>query len=265
MEAWGLNLGRRSRSNENRPPVASAGPDGSGECTDDGAAPVVLDGSASTDPDSTSGTNDDIVSYEWFENFNLPSQVSIGTGETLSARLALGTHVITLRVMDRHGLSSTDEVMMSVIDTTPPIFSLSVSPSILSPPNHMMIPVQVAWQVSDVCDPSPRAALLSAASSEPDDMPGYGDGHTTLDIQDTSIATPDSMVLLRAERSARGSGRLYILTYAATDASGNTTTVQGLVTVPQNRSPNRGTGPAKQRPARANEPRPSSGGNDHRP
>src|SRR5437899_7007786 len=95
-----------------------------------------------------------------------------------------------------------------------------------------MVPVQAAWQVGDFCDPAAGVFLASATSSEPEDAPGSGDGNTTGDIQDASIGTPDTSVLLRAERSGNGSGRFYTLIYAATDASGNTASALGIVTVP---------------------------------
>ena len=38
--------------------------------------------------------------------------------------------------------------------------------------------------------------------------------------------------LLRSERSGKGSGRVYTITYSATDASGHTTVRQATVTVP---------------------------------
>jgi hypothetical protein len=95
-----------------------------------------------------------------------------------------------------------------------------------------MVPVQAAWQVADACDPAAGVILASATSSEPDDASGLGDGGTTEDIQDASIGTPDASVLLRAERSADGAGRVYTLTYAARDASGNTASALGIVSVP---------------------------------
>jgi hypothetical protein len=74
--------------------------------------------------------------------------------------------------------------------------------------------------------------MVSATSSEPDDAPGSGDGNTTGDIQDASIGEPDPTILLRAERSGDGSGRVYTLTYVARDASGNMASALGIVTVP---------------------------------
>jgi hypothetical protein len=102
-----------------------------------------------------------------------------------------------------------------------------------------MVPVQAAWQVTDACDPSAGVMLVSAASSEPDDAPGNGDGNTTGDIDDVSPGTPDALLRLRSERSADGPGRLYTLTYAARDASGNTASALGIVSVPHDE----GTGP----------------------
>ncbi len=52
------------------------------------------------------------------------------------------------------------------------------------------------------------------------------------DIQGASFGTDDRQFLLRSERSGKGSGRVYTITYSATDASGNTTVGQATVTVP---------------------------------
>ena len=117
-------------------------------------------------------------------------------------------------------------------DTTPPQAALSITPTVLWPPNHRMVPVRVEWIVTDACDPSPQVTLISATSSEPDDAPGNGDGNTTGDIQGASLGTPDPLVMLRAERSGDGPGRVYTLTYVARDASGNTASALGIVTVP---------------------------------
>ncbi|MCX5638015.1 MAG: hypothetical protein NTX52_10050, partial [Planctomycetota bacterium] len=61
----------------NRPPVANAGPDQTVEQESYAGTQVVLDASGSTDPDSSTGTNDDIVSFDWYEG-----TVLLGTGQT---------------------------------------------------------------------------------------------------------------------------------------------------------------------------------------
>src|SRR5262245_25979702 len=117
------------------PPVANAGPDQTVECTGDSQAEVHLTGSASTDP------NDDIVLYEWFENYGAASQTLLGTGATLTVPLALGTHTITLKVTDATGQTATDEVVVQVVDTAPPVVSLRSHPASLWPPNHRLVDV----------------------------------------------------------------------------------------------------------------------------
>ena len=119
-----------------------------------------------------------------------------------------------------------------VEDTTAPEFTLAPDTTILWPPNHRMVPVGVVWQVSDICDPGAGVALIGAASSEPDDAPGDGDGETTGDIEGDDVGTPDTEIILRAERSGSGGGRLYTLKYAASDASGNQAMSQATVMVP---------------------------------
>jgi hypothetical protein len=68
---------------------------------------------------------------------------------------------------------------------------------------------------------------VSATSNEPDDAPGDADGNTTDDIDPVDLDT----LRLRAERSEDGTGRVYTLTYRATDACGNRTTKSVTVTV----------------------------------
>jgi len=93
----------------NAPPVANAGPDQFLTADISGSALVTLDGSASSDADSSPGTNDDIVNFEWFENGNL-----IGQGESIQVQMEVGEHEITLIVMDSEGEISEDMVLISI-------------------------------------------------------------------------------------------------------------------------------------------------------
>ena len=216
----------------NEPPTADAGTDQAVECAAPGGAQVQLDGSGSSDPDSTPGTQDDIVSFDWFEDFGLPTARLLGTGERLEVFVSLGTHHVTLQVTDSVGNTDIDDVLVTVSDTTPPVLSVAGDPGLLWPPNHTLVPVEVGWQVGDLCDPAPSVVLVSASSSEPDDAPGGGDGKTVGDIGSAEPGTPDSQLLLRAERDAEGPGRTYTLLYAARDAAGNTAEASAVVTVP---------------------------------
>ena len=75
---------------------------------------------------------------------------------------------------------------------------------------------------------APTVNLLSVTSNEPDDAPGKADGSTVNDI----VIVDDDTVKLRAERNVNGTGRIYTLTYRATDGCGNQTTRTATVTVP---------------------------------
>jgi len=48
------------------------------------------------------------------------------------------------------------------------------------------------------------------------------------------VIVDDHTFLLRAERSSAGTGRLYTVTYGATDECGNTATATATVSVPIN-------------------------------
>ncbi len=113
-------------------------------------------------------------------------------------------------------------------DVTAPDLSVSVSPTQLWPPNHKYRTVQATITISDGADPSPTFELVSVTSNEPDDAPGGVDGKTKHDIVIVDMDT----FRLRAERSERGTGRVYTITYSATDACGNTSTATATVTVP---------------------------------
>ncbi len=221
----------------NQPPVARAGADRSAECTSPEGARVNLDGSDSVDPDSTPGTHDDILLFEWFEDFGQPSETPLGSGEHLEVILPLGEHPITLRVTDSVGESATDRVTVSVVDTTPPDISVQVVPSTLWPPNHQMVEVVARVTAQDACGAA-SVVMASVSSNEPDDAPGAGDGNTDHDIQDAMLLTPDYRFKLRAERSGSGGGRVYEVIYTALDGMGNAHSANASVTVPRSQAAN---------------------------
>jgi HYR domain-containing protein/thrombospondin type 3 repeat protein len=156
-----------------------------------------------------------------------------GSGSDASGLYPLGGTQVRFTATDAAGNLATCASAVVVADTTPPSLHVTLSPTTLWPPNHRLVRVQAEWQVSDACDPGAGVVLAAATSSEADDTPGSGDGDTTGDIGDAFNGTSDASVLLRAERSGNGPGRIYTLTYAATDASGNTASALGIVFVPQ--------------------------------
>jgi len=371
----------------NQPPVADAGDDQIVEQESYAGTEVTLDGSGSTDPDSTPGTNDDIVSFDWYQGDTL-----LGSGETIDYTFPLGSHTVTLLVTDSFGETDEDEAIIvvqdttppviicppdvtlecpadtsaaatgsggatdncdpsptivfsdlisgacpkviertwmatdasgnssscvqvitvqdttppvingpgnvmlecpantsviangsatatdacgsvtithsdvwvpvcgntgtltrtwtatdecgnssscvqtiTVVDTTPPEFEFSVTPTVLWPPNHKMVLITPSWIVSDICDDSLEVSLASITTNEDDEINTYdpiydntvGDGHTADDIQ-----IIDGNIYLRAERSGTGTDRVYTITYRAVDDCGNAAESSATVTVP---------------------------------
>jgi hypothetical protein len=122
---------------------------------------------------------------------------------------------------------SQTQVLFLARDTTPPEFTLSVTPDKLWLVNHKMVEIAPSWVLSDLCDPTPKVSLVSITNSEDD---ANGDGNKNDDIQ-----IIDGEIYLRAERSGLGNGRIYTITYQAVDNSGNLTLSSATVTVPHNK------------------------------
>ncbi len=129
---------------------------------------------------------------------------------------------------DAYRSSDHDPVIvgLDVCDEVAPTLDVSVTPDMLWPPNHKYVTVVPTITVNDDFDPNPVVTLVSVVSNEPDD--GLGDGDTPDDI----VINPDGTFSLRAERSGTGNGRIYTITYEATDACGNSTQATATVTVP---------------------------------
>jgi len=121
------------------------------------------------------------------------------------------------------GLETCDEI-------APTIDAISVTPNVLWPANHKYVDITATVLASDNFDPDLTVTLVSVTSNEPDN--GVGDGNTDNDI----VTVDDFNLMLRAERSGRGSDRVYTLTYIATDDCGNDSeTASATVTVPHSK------------------------------
>jgi hypothetical protein len=128
-------------------------------------------------------------------------------------------------------VAASGNLVLHGTDTTPPTIlasALSVTPARLWPPNHKLVPVTVSATAIDTCS-DVTCQIVSITSNEPDN--GLGDGDTANDIQQTGPLTAK----LRAERSGGGTGRIYTITVACTDAGGNTSTGTVTVTVPHSK------------------------------
>ena len=111
------------------------------------------------------------------------------------------------------------------IDSVPPTLSVTLSPNNLWPPNRRMVEVSANIVLSDNNDPNPKVKLVSIVCNDCDDP--------AADIRSADIGTDDRAFLLKADRlGKRKDGRVYTVTYSATDAAGNVATSQATVTVP---------------------------------
>jgi uncharacterized repeat protein (TIGR01451 family) len=114
----------------------------------------------------------------------------------------------------------------TVSNPAPTITDAVADPSVLWPPNHKMVNVTVSYDVTDNCALPPDSCTLSVTSNEP--VNGKGDGDTFPDW----IVLDDHHVLLRAERSGNGDGRIYTITITCTDSGGNSSSEDVMVTCP---------------------------------
>jgi len=200
---------------QNQPPVANAGPDQTVEQTSPQGAMVTLNGTGSYDPEN------DTLTYKWTWTGGSAQ------GVTSTALFPAGKTTVTLTVSDGQ-FNATDTVNVTVRDTTPPQINATVTPEVLWPPSHKYVEVKANVTAYDIGDPSPEITLVSVTSNEPDN--GIGDGNTIYDF----VIVNDFTFNLRAERAGTGSGRIYTITYKATDASGNSALASATVTVKHN-------------------------------
>ncbi|MBI4233099.1 MAG: hypothetical protein HY686_01510 [Chloroflexi bacterium] len=151
--------------------------------------------------------------------------------------LATGINLLAVRGHDYGGATYLDVTVtfdVVVLDNTPPTVTCSVTPDKLWPPNHKMRTVSVSVSVDDTGSGPAGYTLVSVTSNEPDN--GLGDGDVANDIQGFVVGTPDTSGDLRAERSGKGSGRVYTLTYQGMDQAGNSALCSTTVSVPHDQS-----------------------------
>ena len=154
----------------------------------------------------------------------------LGTTEDPISYTEQGTYIVTWTYDDGSGNTTTQTQTVDVKDTTPPnIQNLNATPNVLRPSNHKMVAVSISANVYDNCDLEPEYRIIAVSSNEP--VNGLGDGDKAPDWEITGNLT----VNLRAERSGKGSGRVYTITVECTDASGYKSEITTTVTVPHDK------------------------------
>jgi hypothetical protein len=191
-------------------------------------------GGATTVTAKVSDPEGDALVIVWSVNGTAIQTNELAAGATTTttdvnfvAEFPLGTNSVAVSVTDAAGATEACTTTVTVQDTVPPVISqVAVTPKVLWPPNHKMVPVKVTAVVADVCS-TPTWKITSITSNEAVDA--KGSGNTAPDWQITGPATAN----LRAERSGVTGPRIYTLTIVATDAAGNESQPKTVtVTVP---------------------------------
>jgi len=142
----------------------------------------------------------------------------------------VGPYTIIWTVTDAAGASATQTSTINVINNQMPVCSAAtVSPStLLWPPNHKEVPFTIAGVQDPDGDPV-TIQILSILQDEPTNT--RGDGNTT---QDAGITGPGTG-WVRSERigvpQGPGNGRVYLISFTATDNKGGACTSPGVVTI----------------------------------
>jgi len=161
-----------------------------------------------------------------------------GTGEPLEvtsdpasgSTFPIGETVVTSTATDRTGVTVSCAFTVTVVEATPPeIEDVIARPSVLWPPNHRMVEVDLEVVLGESCG-EVACEILEVTSNEPID--GLGDGSTEPDW----MVTDDGTLHLRAERSGTGSGRVYTVEVSCVDELGEETRDTVLIRVPHDRS-----------------------------
>jgi hypothetical protein len=186
----------------------------------------------------------DTLLYEWLKNDEILDLGTIATPQGggsvmlpdlyISAgdtRFPVGVHEIILKVDDGTNEPVTASVSVHVIDTIAPSLSPVPSVTILWSPDHKLHPVTVQANAFDNGGGAITLAV-TVSSSEPPDVDGSGNTIPDYHIDSVDSDTGIIELRLRAERSGKGSGRIYTVTIAATDTNGNQSVAELQILAP---------------------------------
>ena len=181
----------------------------------EGGDNVTLDGSGSTDPDY------DPLTYVWEQTDGPAVSLVYSSGDTGHVMPMFVTPWVSadtplkfkLTVTDPYGGSSSAYVTVTVINwhTPPDASHARADVSVLWPPDHKMALVHIIGVTNPNNDP-----ITINTVTQDERTNGLGDGDTPIDATINGDA-----VLLRAERSGQGNGRVYKVCFTVHDPEQN--------------------------------------------
>jgi rhamnogalacturonan endolyase len=128
------------------------------------------------------------------------------------------------------GMSAPPSPDIHHFDTGAPAFKKLAPSTSYLPPLGIHLPVLIKAELVDLLDPDAKARIVKVTSSGDDDR------RRRFELPDV-IILDDLIVLLRAERDARGAERVYTIDVEGRDASGNTVVESVEVRVPRRWGP----------------------------
>jgi hypothetical protein len=214
--ADGYNLGDNVSTvtveitNINNPPVADAGLNQ----TINENTMVYLTGAASSDPDG------DLLTFAWSQTSGTPVTLDNPNSDSpsfVAPFVSTGGETLTFELVVDDGFGGSDAMSVDINvqnENDPPNASLAF-PSVecMWPPKHNLVEVQILG----VTDPNDNATIVIDGVTQDEPTNGLGDGDTATD----AIINDDGSVLLRAERSGKGDGRIYKIAFTASDIEGS--------------------------------------------
>jgi hypothetical protein len=140
--------------------------------------------------------------------------------------------VVLIAVLPGSGAELTlDSELLTVVNAPPVCTGATATPARLWPPNHGFVEIALGG----VTDPDGDPLLLTVTSVRQDEPTNAtGDGNFCPDAQ--GLGTPRARV--RAERRGSGDGRVYHLSFTASDGRGGTCTGTAKVCVPKSQGGN---------------------------
>jgi endo-1,4-beta-xylanase len=174
----------------------------------------------------TANDSDSGVTATYFKLDN--GTVQSGNSVTISDE---GIHTLTYWSVDNAGNVEQVNTKTIKLDKTAPTLNISLDKTTLLPANHKMVPISATINASDADSGFHSVVLTSITSNETIQSDDIQNANYNKPISGTS----DSFKL-RAERLGNGNGRVYTITYTATDKAGNVITKSVQVYVPHDKS-----------------------------